>query len=123
MSGIINLIVGFMALFPGMFEAGVSSTASEQENFFALLGTKYGLYAIALFVSAGVQMILGSYINLLVRARAIAIPVLSALIVVSVGLELWGYLFKSYLTVFAVPGIVAGLVCMYLVVQNIKDAA
>ena len=112
-----------MALFPGMFEAGVSSAASEQETLLALLGTRYGLYAVALLAGAVVQSASGSYLHFMVRSRAIAVPMLTALIVVSFGLEIWSYFFKGHITVLAAPGFAAGLMCVYLLSKSAQNSS
>ena len=113
-AGIVNLIVGFMVLFPGLFEAGVSDDMSPTQGLISLLTTRYGFYAIALLVGAFIQMTGGSYLNLIMKNSKMASQLLIILACLSIGLEIWGYAFKGSLTVFAIPGIVAGIMCFYL---------
>jgi hypothetical protein len=112
-----------MSLFPGLFEAGVSNTAGAETDLLALLRTKYGLYALALLAGAAVQTATGSFFNLLLKSKSLVFPLLSILFAVSIGLEIWGYLFKGHITLFAVPGIAAASMCLYLLIQNAKNAA
>ncbi len=105
-----------MALFPGLIEAGVSDDMSVDQGLFAMLATPYGLYSLALLAGAFIQMTGGSYLNLIVRSSRMATQLLLALACLSIGLEIWGIAFKGSVTIFAIPGSVAGILCFYLLV-------
>jgi hypothetical protein len=119
----VNLIVGFLSLFPGLFESGVSDGTPAGQGILALLGTRYGLYAIALLGGAAVQTTCGSYLNVLLRSKQVATPLLATLGGVSIGLETWSYFLKGYGTIFALPGVAAGVACLFLLVSRRRGAA
>ena len=114
LTGVINLIVGFMALFPGLIEAGVSDDMSAPQGIVAILTKRYGLYALALLICSFIQMSGGSYINLIVRHNRMAIQSIIFLGSISIGLEIWAYIFKDSLTIFSIPGLAAGILCFYI---------
>jgi hypothetical protein len=103
-----------MALFPGLFEAGVTDDMSASQGFIAMLTTRYGLYALALLEGAFIPMTGGSYIKLIVRNGRIATGLLITLACISITLEIWGFVIKGTVTIFAIPGAVAGIMCFYL---------
>jgi hypothetical protein len=113
-AGVINLLVGFLALFPGLFEAGLTTPAAEADSFLTLLTTKYGLFALGHLVGAALQIAGGSNVTLIARPAHPLAHLLVVLIAVSFGLEAWGWLFKESITVLAVPGFVAGLACVFV---------
>ena len=110
-------MVGFLALFPGMFEAGMAQSQVANENditLMALVKTGYGFYALCHLLGGGLQVMGGSNVGILRNAGN---PVIYALIVLSglsLGLEAWGWFFKGSLTVFSIPGTVAGMLCLLL---------
>jgi hypothetical protein len=109
--------VGFLALFPGLFEVGLSQSrvdANQTGIFIVLLTTGYGLYAVSHLIGSAVQLLGGSYIWMIVRNNNQVIYAFIILAVISLGLEVWGWLYKGYPTFFAIPGIVAGSLCVYL---------
>lgn len=126
MSGLLNLFVGFLALFPGLFEVGLSQSQldnSQTNIFIALLTTSYGLYAISHLLGSTVQIFGGSYIWVIAGKSKSLIHSLIVFAVVSLGLEVWDWLYKGYVTFFAVPGIVAGAFCAYLYYAAIQHRA
>jgi hypothetical protein len=109
--------VGFLTLFPGLFEVGLSQTQvgdSQSSTFIALLATRSGLYALGHLLGSVLQLFGGSNIAVIAGRSNPLIHILIALAFVSLGLEAWGRLYKGYLTFFAFPGIVAGILCVYL---------
>lgn len=110
MAGVVNLVAGFMGLFPGMFEASASTSGPANNgtvSLSALLGTPYGRYAVAHLVGAFLQLNGGSWIRVLVRAPWT--HALAVLCIVSLGLEIWAWALKGALTVLSVPGLLAAV--------------
>jgi hypothetical protein len=99
-----------MGLFPGLFEASVADSRSEGADavgWLALLGTPYGRYAIAHLVGASLQLAGGSAFGWLTRSPLV--HTLGLLCVVSLGLELWGWVLKGTLSPLSVPGLAAAV--------------
>lgn len=109
-AGIVNLVAGFMGLFPGLFEASAAGAPSQAEGsvgLLALVGTPYGRYAVAHLTGAVLQLSGGSWLGPLSRSPLVhCLPVLCG---VSLGLELWGWALKGTLSVLAAPGLAAAL--------------
>jgi len=123
-AGIVNLVAGFMGLFPGLFEASVANAQSEGADsvgFLALLGTPYGRYAIAHLAGAGLQLAGGSWFGWL--ARSPLLHCVAVLCAVSLGLELWGWALKGTLSVLSVPGVVAAVLTATVYVQLLRGKA
>lgn len=123
LTGILNLFVGLLALFPGLFEASLSPSQfnnSQSDLFISMLTTSYGLYAICHLAGSVVQICGGSYIRVISGKGNPLIHALAVLAVLSLGLEIYGWLFKDYLTFFATPGIITGVLCFYLYFTDIQ---
>ena len=124
MAGIVTLIAGFMGLFPGMLEASVSTSDSSEVDsvgLLSLLGTSYGRYAIAHLAGAGVQLAGGSWIRLL--AHPPSTHGLAVLCVVSLGLEVWGWVLKGALTALSAPGLAAGMLTAVVYGRTLRERA
>lgn len=116
-TGLINLIVGFLALFPGLFEVGVSEAQlgeSQPTSFIVLASTSYGLYAVCHLIGSAIQIIGGSYFSLVLAKNYPLIHALIAISAITLGLEIWSWYFKGYLTVFAIPGVMSGALCIHM---------
>lgn len=112
-------MVGFLALFPGLIEAGLAQSQVANENditLMALVKTGYGLYALCHLLGGGLQVMGGSNVGSLRNAGTPLTYALLALSALSFGLEAWGWFFKGSLTVFSIPGLVAGTLCLLLYV-------
>ena len=108
-AGMVNFFAGFMGLFPGLLEVAAADPESDETAVGAieLLGTPYGRYALAHLAGAGLQLIGGSWLSLLMRGPLLhGVALLCA---VSLGLEAWGWALKGALSLWAVPGAVAGV--------------
>ncbi len=108
-AGMVNFFAGFMGLFPGLFEVAAADPESAETSVGVaeLLRTPYGRYAVAHLVGAGLQMVGGSWLSLLTRG-----PLIHGLVflcAVSVGLEAWGWVLTGALSLWVVPGAVAGV--------------
>ena len=110
LAGLVNLIAGFLGLFPGMFEAATANPQPEgagSVGLASLLGTPYGRYAIGHIAGAGIQLAGGSWFAWLNRSHSPFFHSLVALCLVSLGLELWGWAFKGALSPLSIPGLAA----------------
>ena len=124
LAGVVNLVAGFMGLFPGLFEASAANAQPEgagSVGLLALLGTPYGRYAIAHLAGAGVQLAGGSWFEWLTRSPFI--HAVAALCVVSLGLEVWGWVMKGALSFLSVPGLVAAILTAIVYSQLLRAKA
>ncbi|MEN8159333.1 MAG: hypothetical protein ABFS41_04580 [Myxococcota bacterium] len=106
LAGVVNLLAGFLGLFPGLFEASAADPGSDSAvGWLELVGTPYGRYAVGHLVGSGLQLVGGSRIGRLMRSPLF--HGLAVLCAVSLGLELWGWALKETLSPLAAPGLVA----------------
>jgi hypothetical protein len=109
-AGLVNLVAGFMGLFPGMFEASATSAGTSDAgsiDLVTLVGTPYGRYALAHLAGAGLQLGGGSWIRLL--AEPPFTHSLAVLCFLSLSLEAWGWALKGSLTALSGPGLAAAV--------------
>jgi hypothetical protein len=121
-AGMVNLLAGFLAIFPGLLEVGLSrppGADTDTVTLGSLLATPYGRYALGHLLGAAAQLAGGGYTTVIARARGPLVHSLAALCVVTLGLELWGWTFKGELTRLAIPGFAAALLCASLYVSRV----
>jgi len=109
-AGLANLIAGFLGLFPGMFEAAAANPqpdGTEAIRVSTLMATPYGRYALGHLAGAGLQLVGGSFFPWLARSGGPLLHGLALLCLVSLGLELWGWMLKGALSPLSVPGLAA----------------
>ena len=119
-AGLVNLVAGFLGLFPALFEAaasgsgassGAAATGDDDLRVVDLLATPYGRYALANLLGAFAQMAGGSWIAQIVRAGAPLVHALAVLAALSLGSEVLTFALKGSLSALSAPGLAAaGLV-------------
>ncbi len=122
--GMANFVAGLLALFPGLFQAGLTQGVNSggggpaSVGLLDLLSTQYGALSVLLLGTAFLQFAAASWLHRLLASG----PPLSYLVLLiallSGAVEMWGWFFKSSLSLFNMLGLLLAVLLSWLGIKH-----